>query len=163
MHPKENASIGKNWELFRHEWEPYKCTCGASYARRDLLKRHQSIAHSPITSLTTPVNGNNSETQDGESHNLNAAFIEPISWGLPGTRGTPAESIEQQGQLTDISLQVWSLVFIILMQIELTCYREFVTTWCIWSVARLWILQPQPRSHIRLGPTIRIWHLTDHS
>ncbi|KAJ0413512.1 hypothetical protein BJY00DRAFT_296793 [Aspergillus carlsbadensis] len=32
--------------------KPYKCDCGASYSRQDLLKRHQSIGHAPITPET---------------------------------------------------------------------------------------------------------------
>ncbi|BCR87685.1 uncharacterized protein ACHE_40249A [Aspergillus chevalieri] len=47
------------------------------------------------------MTGNSSDAQDSESRNSNAAFIEPISWGLPGTRNTPSESVEQQGQSTE--------------------------------------------------------------
>lgn len=47
------------------------------------------------------MTGDGSVAQESESRNVDAAFIEPISWGLPGTRSTPAEPIEQQGQLTE--------------------------------------------------------------
>lgn len=60
-----------------------------------------SAIRAPSTSLTTPVAGDGSVTQESEPRNFNAAAIEPISWGLPDTRSTPAESIEHQGQLSE--------------------------------------------------------------
>lgn len=47
------------------------------------------------------MTGDGSVAQESEPRNVNAAFIESISWGLPGTRSTPAGSIEQQGQLSE--------------------------------------------------------------
>ncbi|KAI2822454.1 transcriptional regulator family: C2H2 zinc finger [Aspergillus niger] len=34
--------------------KPYQCDCGATFSRRDLLKRHQSIGHAPNTPSSQP-------------------------------------------------------------------------------------------------------------
>lgn len=47
------------------------------------------------------MTGDVSVAQESEPRNFNAAFTEPIPWDIPGTRSIPAESIEQQGQLSE--------------------------------------------------------------
>ncbi|OJJ73332.1 hypothetical protein ASPBRDRAFT_173934 [Aspergillus brasiliensis CBS 101740] len=65
--------------------KPYKCDCGATFSRRDLLKRHQSIGHAPSTpssqhlsSLPAVYDTNNVQpSNDGPYMGVRSPLLEP--------------------------------------------------------------------------------------
>lgn len=106
----KEASIKKLiWSYYSDTHEkPYKCiTCGASFGRRDLLKRHQNIGHSPVTPAAqrpSPVIGH--PGGDSAFHEqLNSAALDhnprDSSWGADSLQRSsivPAQH-EQPGEV----------------------------------------------------------------
>jgi uncharacterized Zn-finger protein len=64
--------------------KPYECHCGASFSRRDLLKRHQSTGHDMIpqdTPSTAIHDTSNLEPRTDDSHMEDgASLLEPTSF-----------------------------------------------------------------------------------
>lgn len=52
--------------------KPYSCTCGALFARRDLLKRHEGLAHSGGSGVQTPADGGLGEQQQTQEWQFSA-------------------------------------------------------------------------------------------
>ncbi|KAJ5409700.1 uncharacterized protein N7487_004059 [Penicillium crustosum] len=87
--------------------KPYKCSCGSSFSRRDLLKRHESITHAPInppTQQQSPAVANDSEDAQSQSNQIH--FDPGISpWQHPDFQNISTGSISQNEPLTDYQLE----------------------------------------------------------
>ncbi|KAL4787693.1 fungal-specific transcription factor domain-containing protein [Aspergillus varians] len=80
--------------------KPYKCGCGVSFSRRDLLKRHQGVSHVAITPSTqepSPTAGHDSNgVQPLAGHpytGASASFSEPMDF-----RNTSTGPVGQHSQ-----------------------------------------------------------------
>lgn len=76
--------------------------------------------------------GNGDNVQESDSLNSNAADIESASWGLPGIRSIPVESIEQQGQLAEPQLAGTKLSFD-----NIHAIRAYLPQWIRHSLMRM--------------------------
>lgn len=87
--------------------KPYKCSCGASFGRRDLLKRHQGSGHPPIT----PSTHNPSPTGIQDSSNVQSQTgytqpaIQPFSPGLADLQPFSSGATSQSGQFSHVQLE----------------------------------------------------------
>ncbi|KAE8152875.1 hypothetical protein BDV25DRAFT_169864 [Aspergillus avenaceus] len=87
--------------------KPYKCNCGASFSRRDLLKRHQSIGHAPntpptqdLSSLPAPHDTNNIQSsKDGSHMDVRLPLPEPADSLNPSTGLSSWNGQVEDGQL----------------------------------------------------------------
>ncbi|KAJ5682932.1 hypothetical protein N7462_006097 [Penicillium macrosclerotiorum] len=77
--------------------KPYKCSCGASFGRRDLLKRHQSIGHAPATTTqqTLPVTGFDNRSVQIQSNSLHGGSNESL-WGTPDLQNASCGLVDRQ-------------------------------------------------------------------
>lgn len=86
--------------------KPYKCTCGSSFSRRDLLKRHESISHAsinPPTQQPSPAIGNYSEDAQPQSSQIHLdPGIPP--WQPPDFGNISTGSVGQNESLADYQL-----------------------------------------------------------
>ncbi|CAG8893443.1 unnamed protein product [Penicillium egyptiacum] len=91
--------------------KPYKCSCGASFGRRDLLKRHEDIGHSSITSSIqepSPVTTDDSRSLQSRGNNdLTPQHHGTSFWGLPDLPGADvsAGTIDPQEPLPDLQFE----------------------------------------------------------
>ncbi|KAL3485008.1 hypothetical protein BJX62DRAFT_243399 [Aspergillus germanicus] len=107
--------------------KPYKCGCGATFSRQDLLKRHQSIGHAPITPSTpdpSPTAVPDITTVQGEVEYSSLGVSEPY-YQPAGTQITNTDPIGQDGPLGDADYEGNSLFssqdLLVLQDLEMFC------------------------------------------
>ncbi|KAJ5102523.1 hypothetical protein N7532_003052 [Penicillium argentinense] len=89
--------------------KPYKCACGASFGRRDLLKRHQKIGHSPDTPAPSHLSPNTlvpSTTHQPQADQGSVPERSGSLWELPDLHHTATASGIQQGDVPDLHFEV---------------------------------------------------------
>ncbi|KAL2797295.1 hypothetical protein BJX66DRAFT_298069 [Aspergillus keveii] len=107
--------------------KPYKCDCGASFSRQDLLKRHQIIGHAPITPSTpdpslTAVPAISTVQAETEYSSLGVRdpYSQPVDTQLTNT-----DPIGQDGPLGDGQYEESSLFssqdLLVLQDLEMFC------------------------------------------
>ncbi|KAF4220016.1 hypothetical protein CNMCM8980_003305 [Aspergillus fumigatiaffinis] len=87
--------------------KPYKCACSASFSRRDLLKRHQSIGHAPIPSSTDdPSPTAAHDTCDVQSRaDYSQPGIQPSLLELTDLPSIPTGPTSQTSQFSHVQLE----------------------------------------------------------
>ncbi|GIJ83172.1 hypothetical protein Asppvi_001691 [Aspergillus pseudoviridinutans] len=86
--------------------KPYKCACGASFSRRDLLKRHQSIGHAPTTSSTddpSPTAAHDTSNVQSQA-DYSQPSLQPSLLELADLPSIPTGSTSQTSQFSHVQL-----------------------------------------------------------
>ncbi|KAL2859409.1 hypothetical protein BJX68DRAFT_226222 [Aspergillus pseudodeflectus] len=107
--------------------KPYKCDCGSSFSRQDLLKRHQSIGHAPIIPSTPdPSPTGVAEVSNVESR-ADSSYIgagEPLTERID-SRNIPSAPVGRDGPLGNGHYEGNSLFsaqdLLVLQDLEMFC------------------------------------------